>query len=584
MASETENPTPESMKEANGFEAKKAESAEEVSASDTHAAESAEEVGAPESKDEAVKPEAESGEAGEPSDAVESPVVDTSRPERPSDVPDAGVTLALDSDAVEPPVFDTSKPERPSDVPDAGETLALDPDDVAVKPQEMSETHTSSAFPNAGETLILEPEAVGLSPDVDNLDAEDSSAKELMRKSLVFEREENRWNAAVGGDLPKIGDHVGHYEILSELGRGGFGAVYRAKNLTLGREEALKLILPSAKDECKDIEKRFEREINIVSRLEHPNIVTLYSSGMLAHHVLWMATELINGERLDNLIQKRGAMTLEEADAIMLPMLSGLMEAHKRKIVHRDLKPANIMLQKDKAGYDEQVIILDFGLAKAIGADNNSALQNLTNYGAKRIYGTPQYMAPEQLKMVEVGTWTDVYSAGLIYFELLTGQCAVQGTTLFDMAYRQNFVEIEFPASFTHASAKEIIKKACAKQPEQRYQDAFEFYEAIRKMEREIELNSPNAAFHAQMTMAGNVNDPHSGMKDQHAVSRTQRIEAPDFSFDLLNEKTVQILSSQIAKKLQASAPTVRFSILDAILASIVLILAAVVLVLLISR
>ena len=429
------------------------------------------------------------------------------------------------------------------------------------------------------------------SPKLDGTSSADVNdpqiVKEHLQNALIFERSENRWDGVKDYELPNIGDTVGNYKILDELGRGGFGAVYRAKNLTLGRVEALKLILPSAKTECSDIEKRFEREIDIISRLEHPNILTLYSSGMLDHGILWMTTELIQGERLDIRLQKQGAMPLDQANQIMLQLLSGLMEAHQRHIVHRDLKPANIMLQ-NKAGYEDQVIILDFGLSKAIGPEDNNALQNLTNYNAsKRVYGTPQYMAPEQLKMAEVGPWTDVYAAGLIYFELLTGQSAVQGTTLFDVAYKQHYTPIEFPPSFTSSAAKRIIQKACQKQPSERYHDAFEFYKDLMEAcDLNISSGGLKRSFYTSKTVVLDKSPLDKKQsddiytceteildksltdipKDPHKPAVTKSSNTEKISLEtiptFLDDHTVHLLADQIGKSLSPSASRPRPSAL----------------------
>ena len=282
-------------------------------------------------------------------------------------------------------------------------------------------------------------------------------------RTIVFERSENRWDDADSNTLPKPGDTVGNYRIIDMLGKGGFGAVYRAKNLTLGREEALKLILPSAKSECDDIDKRFEREVAIVSRLEHPNIVRLYSSGLLPHNVLWMTMELIRGTRLDKRIDK-GALSFARAKSIMKQILSGLMEAHRLQIVHRDLKPANIMLA-NKEGYDDQVSILDFGLSKALGADADAATQDLTLADSRRVYGTPQYMAPEQLNRGHLGPWTDVYAAGLIFYELLTGHPAVVGDSLFEIAYKQSYENLQLPSNMFGTPSKPLSCEPATKTP-----------------------------------------------------------------------------------------------------------------------
>ncbi|MBO4350089.1 MAG: serine/threonine protein kinase [Proteobacteria bacterium] len=335
---------------------------------------------------------------------------------------------------------------------------------------------------------------VSFSPIEDNFseippDLPASSDDSLNFKELHFvEKEENRWQNAQQYQLPSIGDTIDHYTIINELGRGSFGAVYKAKNLTLGREEALKLILPSAKTELEDIEKRFEREINIVSRLEHPNIVRLYSSGKLPQGILWMTMELVQGERVDQRLMSKGPFKYADARNFMLQLLSGLREAHKRQIVHRDLKPANIMLQQ-KEGYPDQVVILDFGLSKGIGPADNNELQNLTQMSSQKVFGTPQYMAPEQLRMGSVGPWTDVYAAGLIFYELIVGKRAIDAKTLFEVAYKQYHEEIKLPQYLHNTAIEGIIQKACAKNPSHRYKNASEFYDAVKKLG---DIYSPN--------------------------------------------------------------------------------------------
>ena len=299
-------------------------------------------------------------------------------------------------------------------------------------------------------------------------------------RTIVFEHSENRWDDADSNALPQPGDTVGNYRIIDMLGKGGFGAVYRAQNLTLGREEALKLILPSAKTECDDIDKRFEREVDIVSRLEHPNIVRLYCSGRLPHNLIWMTMELIRGTRLDKRI-KKGALSFARAKSIMLQVLSGLMEAHRRQIVHRDLKPANIMLA-NKEGYDDQVSILDFGLSKAIGSAEDVAVQELTLADSRRVYGTPQYMAPEQLNHGHLGPWTDVYAAGLIFCEMLTGHPAVTGDSLFEIAYKQSYEQLQLPTTMYGTAVEAVIMRACHKNPAQRYAHAGEFLHALERI------------------------------------------------------------------------------------------------------
>ena len=354
--------------------------------------------------------------------------------------------------------------------------------------------------------------------------------KSEFERTLIFERNEDRWEDAKSYKLPEPGDIVGNYRVLSMLGKGGFGAVYCAKNLTLGREEALKLILPSAKSECGDIDKRFEREVDIVSRLEHPNIVRLYSSGTLEHNILWMTMELVRGVCLDKRLQDSGPMKFPKAKNIMLQLLSGLMEAHRRQIIHRDLKPANVMLAK-KEGYADQVIILDFGLSKALGASEDATVQELTCVDSRRIYGTPQYMAPEQLNAGKLGPWTDVYAAGLIFFELLVGEAAVVGDSLFEVAFKQSYEPIDYPPFLRDTVVQTLIDRACAKNPADRFRNAGEFFDALQCVEDLSDPPSVLTARHASsldnLGLLRQTRDPESGEKTRISLPAVPQESVP---------------------------------------------------------
>ena len=372
-----------------------------------------------------------------------------------------------------------------------------------------------------------------------------------------MEKEENCWQNAQQYELPSIGDTVGNYTIIEEMGRGSFGAVYKARNIILGRDEALKLILPSAKMELEDIEKRFEREINIVSRLEHPNIVRLYSSGKLPQGILWMTMELIQGERVDNHLISKGPFKFADAQNFMLQLLSGLREAHKHQIIHRDLKPANIMIQQ-KEGYPNQVVILDFGLSKSFSPDNNNELQNLTQMSSKKVFGTPQYMAPEQLRMGSIGPWTDVYAAGLIYYELIVGKRAIDAQTLVDVAYKQYYEKIKLPQYLHNTAIEAIIQKACAKDPSQRYQSALEFFNAVKQIG---DIYSPppensNASGQNFAEGKGNApNDARSKLNNNEAV-----IYAASHNMDRLNKGERLAAASQpyTANSINTDDPSTR--------------------------
>ena len=379
-----------------------------------------------------------------------------------------------------------------------------------------------------------------------SLDASNTYEKEDFKKSLFFDRDENRWDGAEKKyELPKAGDVIANYKVESILGQGGFGAVYRVKNLTLGREEALKLILPSAKTDIANIDKRFKREVNCVSRLEHPNIVRLYSSGTLPGGLIWMTMELVGGQTLEKRMSK-SRLNFFEAKEIMSEVLCGLQEAHSQKLVHRDLKPANIMLDDSKEGYDDLAVILDFGLAKALGDDEDDSVQNLTMMeDSKRVYGTPQYMAPEQLQAGIPGPWTDVYAAGLMFVELITGHPAVQGNTPLELAFRQIHTPLVLPPRWKGTALEAVIMKATAKSPGERYKNAGEFLDAIKHINA---ISDPISVLGKPISRANTLTGAQSPLPQKTSTS-TLNITTTDITAGL-----AQMKAQEMAMKKNKSA------------------------------
>jgi serine/threonine-protein kinase len=217
---------------------------------------------------------------------------------------------------------------------------------------------------------------------------------------------------------PLIGRKLdGRYEVLERLGAGGVGVVYRAKHAQLGRLVAIKVLQQHAATQP-EWRRRFEREAKALSALAHPNIVTVTDSG-LDDGLPYLAMELLQGKTLSELTDE-GPLPPQRALDIARQLLRGLAFAHGKGIVHRDLKPANVFLQTlpDQA---DHVRLLDFGMAKFLeGSGSRSLVENLTRVGM--ICGTPSYMCPEQWRAEPVDARTDVYSAGVLLFELLAGR------------------------------------------------------------------------------------------------------------------------------------------------------------------
>ncbi|MFL5306529.1 MAG: protein kinase domain-containing protein [Polyangia bacterium] len=218
---------------------------------------------------------------------------------------------------------------------------------------------------------------------------------------------------------PFVGQVVGErYRIVSRIGIGGMGAVYRAEHTMMRRDLAIKVLLPelSGKEE---FARRFEREAESASRLDHPNIITVTDFGRTAEGSLFLAMELLSGTSLSAAIAG-GPMPVPRALGIVRQMLRALEHAHAAGVVHRDLKPENVMLI-ERDGQTDVVKILDFGIAKVTEPQNGGpGREALTQAGV--IFGTPEYLSPEQALGEAVDGRADIYAAGVILYEMLAGR------------------------------------------------------------------------------------------------------------------------------------------------------------------
>src|SRR5262245_35373491 len=221
---------------------------------------------------------------------------------------------------------------------------------------------------------------------------------------------------------------LGPYEILSPLGAGGMGEVYRARDERLGREVAVKVLPPSVSSDPERV-KRFEKEARSASALNHPNIVTVHDLGT-TDGTSWIAMELVSGETLRSLLSS-GPIQMKKLLGIATQVAEGLARAHEAGIVHRDLKPENVMVTKDGL-----VKILDFGLAKLTstmsGSDEGSNLPTMTGTTPGVVVGTVGYMSPEQAGGQVVDFRSDQFSFGSILYEMATGKRAFQKKTAVD--------------------------------------------------------------------------------------------------------------------------------------------------------
>jgi serine/threonine protein kinase len=217
----------------------------------------------------------------------------------------------------------------------------------------------------------------------------------------------------------------GRYRIFGKLGEGSMGEVYLVEHLGLGRKEALK-ILRSSMDDSPALVTRFRREARATNRLQHPNIVAVYDFGRLPDGRFYITTEYAKGENLDRTVRRLGTLPIPRALTILIQLAGAIDHAHSRGVIHRDLKPANLILGEVR-GQRDVLKVLDFGVAKIIAPDY---AESIATTGQGEVFGTPAYMAPEQIGANGHDPRIDLYAFGCIAFELVTGLPPYTGRTL----------------------------------------------------------------------------------------------------------------------------------------------------------
>ena len=207
-------------------------------------------------------------------------------------------------------------------------------------------------------------------------------------------------------------------------------------------------------------------------------VVAFVDSGSLADATPWLAMELVAGDSLRAELERLGRIEPTRALKLMLQVLDALQAAHAQSVLHRDLKPSNIMLSLDAHGL-EQVKLVDFGVAKAVGDSEEAIAQDLTGVRGDA-YGTPRYLAPEILCQQPLGPFTDVYATALILFEMLVGEPAIVGENLYEILARQISTPVDLPPWLDVHPLGAVLRRAAAKDPRQRYADAQAFASALR--------------------------------------------------------------------------------------------------------
>jgi serine/threonine protein kinase/Tfp pilus assembly protein PilF len=285
-----------------------------------------------------------------------------------------------------------------------------------------------------------------------------------------------------------VGQTFGHYKISKRIGSGGMGEVYLATDVTAGRKAALKLLPARFTGDAERL-RRFRQEARAVVALNHPNILTVYEIGE-DHSTHYIASELIEGETLHQRL-KRGHLQVSEAVDVAIQVASALAVAHEAGIIHRDIKPENIMLRPD--GY---VKVLDFGVAKLAQQEAPTAMPKdealllvETNLGS--VLGTVRYMSPEQTCGAPVDKRTDIWSLGIVFYEMLTGHTPFTGDT--PQEVMTSILEMEPPpltsyVKQTPADLQQIISKTLRKDREERYHTAQELLQVLKNLRHKLEV------------------------------------------------------------------------------------------------
>ncbi|MCS6899190.1 MAG: serine/threonine-protein kinase [Myxococcales bacterium] len=281
---------------------------------------------------------------------------------------------------------------------------------------------------------------------------------------------------------PYLGREIagGKYRILQKIGSGGMGTVYKAMQPNIDRMVAIKILHPKLVNR-KDLVSRFSREAKALGHLSHPNTVKVFDDGVLEDNSLFIVMEYLEGRNLNQIVRTGGPMPVERALPILMQVCGALNEAHQRGIVHRDLKPENIFLST-QGGIKDFPKVLDFGLAKVTEQEMRPGSIILTQEGM--VFGTPEFMSPEQAQGKILDARSDIYSLAVILYEVLTGKLPFDAKT--PMEYIQHHVMTppiplheRVPTAGFPPALSEVLNRALAKNPDDRYQTAAEFAQAL---------------------------------------------------------------------------------------------------------
>ena len=292
------------------------------------------------------------------------------------------------------------------------------------------------------------------------------------------------------------------YKIIKEIGRGGMAIVYSARDTLLERRVALKMLRPEYKSDDEFIDK-FRQEARAVARLSHPNVVSIYDI-VVDEERIYLVMEMVEGKNLKDLIEEKSKLSIAESLEIARQIAAALSVAHGNQIVHCDIKPHNIILNDDM-----EVKVTDFGIARAVS--------NSTVRVTETVVGSAHYFSPEQAKGGEIKAYSDIYSLGVVLYEMTTGELPFHGDSPISVALKHIQQQPVEPAQINKDIPDEVnslIMKAIAKEPADRFQDAYEIREQITYCLKNLKKDSEE-----------------SSKKDKFNADETKVMKKSDFSF-----------------------------------------------------
>ncbi|MBI3467182.1 MAG: serine/threonine protein kinase [Planctomycetes bacterium] len=284
-----------------------------------------------------------------------------------------------------------------------------------------------------------------------------------------------------------IGKTVGHYRITAKLGAGGMGEVFLAEDTRLERKAAIKF-LPAEMAADPERRQRFLKEARAASALNHPHVCVVYDVGESADGLPFIAMEFVEGQSLDTVV-KQGPLEISKIVEIAVQVADALDAAHASRIVHRDIKPANISLNERG-----QVKVLDFGLAKRMpqGADSVGVTQDVQQTQHGQVLGTPSFMSPEQALGKDLDHRTDIFSMGVVLYELTTGQLPFTGANFAEIVNKIVHAQPPAIARLNYDVPPELERitlKCLQKSPDRRYQSARELMVDLKNLRRQLDAD-----------------------------------------------------------------------------------------------